>query len=254
MKNKRRLYFAAFMFLCALSVTASAASSAFSFGGSGVDQLLNVAIGQDGCILLTGRTDSVDGIFEDRDGIGNAGWALCIDKQGTVLWNICIPLENGGLLRDPVFQENGDAIIVLNANDMSGSDALEMICVNADGVIVSREALAEAHADNECPSIEAPFGLQSESAALINITQIPDGYLALMYRASQTEGEYHLVRLDTGGVLKGDVPLGVTFIPALDHSAPLSVLPDGSIVLISEIAKPGNDRDAGVTIVSSDML
>ena len=254
MGNKSRIRFSVFVLLCALFISARADSDTFSFGGSGVDQLLYVTIGEDGQILLTGRTDSVDGIFEGRDGTGNAGWAMCIDQQGKVLWNTCIPLERGGLLCDPVFQENGDAAIVLDAHDVSGSSVLETIYVNADGAIINREALTEAPVDKGFPSLETSFILQSESASLINLTQIPNGYLALMYRAAQPEGEYHLVRLDAGGVLKGDFPLGVTFIPALDRNAPLSVLPDGSIVLISEIAKSGNDRDAGVMIISPEML
>ena len=77
--------------LCLLltPIFAYAQSISHVYGGSGFDSLGGVAVSSNGHILLTGYTDSSDGTLENRTKNGPAGWVLCIDQNGEVLWHFC---------------------------------------------------------------------------------------------------------------------------------------------------------------------
>ncbi|MBE5778101.1 MAG: hypothetical protein E7331_02070 [Clostridiales bacterium] len=135
-----------FLFLLLTPAFASAQSDTYIYGGSGVDTLGGVAVSSDGRILLTGYTESSDGTLEDRTKNGPAGWVLCIDHNGEVLWNFCRHYARYERMETPVFQPDGSATVVF-WTEQGGIGRLELLSLSPEGQLLSITPLIEA-ADN----------------------------------------------------------------------------------------------------------
>lgn len=65
------------------------AQEEYIFGGSKNEILNGVAVSEDDRILMTGYTASSDGTLAGRTKEGHSGWALCVDRNGNVLFSFC---------------------------------------------------------------------------------------------------------------------------------------------------------------------
>ena len=136
------------LFLCILLIPAfaNAQSVSYVYGGSGFDTLGGIAVSSDGRILLTGYTESSDGTLENRTKTGPAGWVLCIDKDGEVLWNFCRHSAKYERMEAPAFHPDGSATAVF-WTEQGGIGRLELISLSPEGQLLSATPLIEA-ADN----------------------------------------------------------------------------------------------------------
>ena len=141
---KRRLA----LFLCLLLIPAfaNAQSVCHVYGGSGTDTLGGIAVSSDGRILLTGYTESSDGTLENRTKTGPAGWVLCINPDGEVLWNFCRHSAKYERMEAPALHPDGSATVVF-WTEQSGIGRLELLTLSPEGQLLSATPLLEA-ADN----------------------------------------------------------------------------------------------------------
>lgn len=130
----KRLLFA-LAALCLLWEVALAEPRAYTYGGSGMDFLINIAASEDGRIALTGYTDSVDGTLAGRAEAGQSGWLLCVDAQGNILINFHTRRGIRDCLRFPVFHEDGSLTAVL---DVESAGEQELIRFDREGNVLMR--------------------------------------------------------------------------------------------------------------------
>ncbi len=144
MKNKAcGAYMLAALLLVVLPLlTAGALAETYTYGGSGSGCLKDIAVSEDGRILMTGYTSSTDGTLASHTKSGRSGWALCVDARGEVLWSFCSRNGNEDEMRAPVFHDDGTATVLLFSRD-SEKELVEMIRLDASGTAVSRAVLAE---------------------------------------------------------------------------------------------------------------
>lgn len=131
--------------LCLLltPIFAYAQSISHVYGGSGFDSLGGVAVNSNGHILLTGYTDSSDGTLENRTKNGPAGWVLCIDQNGEVLWHFCRHTAKYERMEAPAVQADGSATVVFRT-EQSGIGRLELLSLSPEGQLLSVTPLIEA--------------------------------------------------------------------------------------------------------------
>ena len=138
----------AFLLLCLFAAGAAAQPRTYIFGGSGDDRLEDIAVSDDGRIVMTGYTTSADGTLAGRTKTGHSGWALCIDGQGNVLWSFCSRQGKEDTVRAPVFHEDGSVSVVLDSKTYEGTSAMELIRLDAKGEVISRKTMRETVGDN----------------------------------------------------------------------------------------------------------
>lgn len=148
---KKTMYLLAALMLMFLAGVASAqTASTHTYGGSERDWLYHMATSDDGLIALTGWTESSDGTLSGRTKTGRSGWLLVIDSEGKEIVNFCTRLGNHDNLAYPVFHADGTLTVMLFAEDANlGWVKLELIRLNMDGAVVSREVLMEKGVDDE---------------------------------------------------------------------------------------------------------
>ena len=118
------------------------AQQEFVFGGSKNDLVNGMAISSDDRILLTGYASSADGTLENRTKSGRSGWALCVDRQGNVLFSFCSRNGNQDEMQAPVFHEDGTATVLLNSHG-NEKKLIELIRLDQSGNVLSRTTLME---------------------------------------------------------------------------------------------------------------
>ncbi len=116
--------------------------SLFTYGGSGNDALIDMAVSEDGRIVMTGYTDSNDGTLGSRTKTGRTGWALCVNSQGDVLWSFCSRQGVHDTMSHPVFHEDGSVTVLLEA-EMGGTQEIEMISLSREGGVNWRRTLVQ---------------------------------------------------------------------------------------------------------------
>lgn len=148
---KRLLCLLSALLILFAAVWASAQTVAtHTFGGSRRDWLYHMAVSDDGLIAMTGWTESSDGTLSARTKTGRSGWLLVIDKDGKEIVNFCTRLGNHDHLSYPVFHEDGTLTVMLYAEDANlGWVKHELIRLDMDGNVVSREVLMEKGVDDE---------------------------------------------------------------------------------------------------------
>lgn len=134
-----------------LLLAAGAMAETYAYGGSGSDCLEDIAISEDGRILMTGYTSSTDGTLASRTKSGRSGWALCVDARGDVLWSFCSRNGSEDEMCAPVFHDDGTATVLLFSRD-SEKEQVELIRLDASGKEAGRVPLAE-NADTEDKSL-----------------------------------------------------------------------------------------------------
>ena len=138
------------MLLCLVYACAHAEPRAYTYGGSGDDSLSDIAVSEDGRIVMAGYTNSSDGTLSTRTKTGRSGWALCIDAQGNVLWSFCTRMGDHDMLRAPVWQADGSVMLMLDSEwVVEGDLELELIRLDARGEVVSRKTLLKANVDRD---------------------------------------------------------------------------------------------------------
>lgn len=132
-----------------LLLAASALAETYTYGGSGNDSLYDIAVAEDGRMLMTGYTTSTDRTLASRTKSGHSGWALCVDARGEVLWSFCSRNASGDSMHAPVFHDDGTATVLLCS---SGSERqmVEMIRLDAaSGDVIGRTTLMEIPGDRK---------------------------------------------------------------------------------------------------------
>lgn len=133
--------------LLMISYSGAAAQEEYIFGGSRNEILNGVAISADDRILMTGYTASSDGTLADRTKEGHSGWALCVDRNGNVLFSFCSRRGSQDEMEDPVFHEDGTATVLLNAYG-NPQKQMELIRLDQDGNVLNRNILMETTSAN----------------------------------------------------------------------------------------------------------
>lgn len=130
--------------LFVLFAAGACAQQRFTYGGSGVEYFDQAAVAPDGRIVMTGLTDSVDGTLSSRTGTGRAGragWALCVDAAGEVLWSFTTQLSKYDMLRYPVFRADG-SVTMLADTSPAGAYEVWWLHVSAQGRCLTRNSCA----------------------------------------------------------------------------------------------------------------
>lgn len=140
---KRNVCFVALAILFVFAASAIAEPRTYTYGGSGDDYLSDIAVRNDGLILLTGNTNSTDGTLSNRTKSGRSGWALCVDRQGNVLWSFCTRLGTQDRLISPVFQNDDTVTVMLQVLKADGERELELIRLNMSGDVVTRKTVVK---------------------------------------------------------------------------------------------------------------
>lgn len=125
----------------------AAAQEEYIFGGSKNEILNGVAVSEDDRILMTGYTASSDGTLAGRTKEGHSGWALCVDRNGNVLFSFCSRRGSQDEMEDPVFHEDGTATVLLNAY-RNPQKQMELIRLDRDGNVLNRKILMEITSEN----------------------------------------------------------------------------------------------------------
>lgn len=134
-----------------LLFAAGAQAETYTYGGSGSDCLEDIAVSEDGRMLMTGYASSTDGTLASRTKSGRSGWALCVNAQGEVLWSFCSRNGSEDEMRAPVFHDDGTATVLLLSRG-SEKELVELIRLDVDGKATDRVTLAE-NADTEGKSL-----------------------------------------------------------------------------------------------------
>lgn len=137
----------AVLFLLILSALSmpfpAAAGETHRYGGSGMDVVYHAAVSADNRIAIAGLTESSDGTLYTRTKSGQAGWVLCMDQNGEVLWNFCRHQAKYERMETPVFHEDG-SVTVLFWMEKSGLSEIELIRLSAQGEMISAETIAKS--------------------------------------------------------------------------------------------------------------
>lgn len=132
-----------------LLLAAGALAETYTYGGSGSDSLFDIAVAEDGRMLMTGYTTSTDGTLASRTKSGRSGWALCVNARGEVLWSFCSRNASHDSMNAPVFHDDGTATVLLCS---SGGERqmVELIRLDAaSGDVIGRTTLAEIPNDGK---------------------------------------------------------------------------------------------------------
>lgn len=141
--------FAILFMLLMLMASGAQAERRFTYGGSGVEYFYEAAVSPDGCIVMTGLTDSTDGTLSARTGTGRAGWALCVDAQGEVLWSFTTQISKYDKLRYPVFRADG-SVTMLADTSPAGSYDVWWLHVDAQGRLLDKKRLRRETGSRIC--------------------------------------------------------------------------------------------------------
>lgn len=136
---RKQIFCAAVLLICALTACAAHAQE-FIYGGSGVDAVYQAAAAPDERIIMTGYTSSTDGTLAGRTGSGQAGWALCVDATGNVLWNFTTQLSRYDTLCYPVFRGDGSVTMLANTSP-AGAYEVWWLHVDAQGNLIDKKRL-----------------------------------------------------------------------------------------------------------------
>ena len=128
--------------LLSVSICNAMAHEELVFGGSQNELINSMAISADDRILLTGYASSADGTLERRTKSGRSGWALCVDRQGNVLFSFCSRNGSQDEMQAPVFHEDGTATVLLNSHG-NEKKLIELIRLDQGGNVLSRTTLQE---------------------------------------------------------------------------------------------------------------
>lgn len=143
MKHFGKSVMKAVLFLALLFPSAGTLAEQYVYGGSADDWLIDIAVSQDGRMLMTGYTSSTDGTLSSRTKSGQSGWALCVDAQGEVLWSFCSRNASRDTMNAPLFHDDGTATVLLCS---SGNEKrmVELIRLDAwSGELIGRTTMAE---------------------------------------------------------------------------------------------------------------
>ena len=135
--------------LFVLFAAGACAQQRFIYGGSSVDYFLQAAVSPDGRIVMTGLTDSVDGVLSSRTGTGRAGWALCVDAEGNVLWSFTTQLSKYDMLRYPVFRADG-SVTMLADTSPAGAYEVWWLHLDAQGQLIEKKRLRSETGSRIC--------------------------------------------------------------------------------------------------------
>ncbi|MBQ2989690.1 MAG: hypothetical protein IJD60_00170 [Clostridia bacterium] len=135
------LFILSFIYLPVLS--AAGETRTYTYGGSGVEMIYHAAGNAQGRIALAGLTESSDGTLKTRTKSGQAGWVMCIDQSGDVLWNFCRHQAKYERMEVPVWHEDG-SVTVLFWMEKSGYSELELIRLSGQGEMLSAKTIAKS--------------------------------------------------------------------------------------------------------------
>lgn len=131
-----------------LGAGALAEPRAYTYGGSGMDVVSDIAVSDDGRIVMTGYTKSSDGTLAGRTKDGRTGWALCVDTQGNVLWSFCRRLDANDTMRGPAFHEDGSVTTILvSLPDVREDRRIELVRIDAQGEMVGAKTLLQTRGE-----------------------------------------------------------------------------------------------------------
>ena len=133
----------------------NSSSSHLRFGGSRQDQINDLALTNDGRIVMAGVAASSDGTLSDRTKTGISGWVALVDLQGNTYWNFCSRHGSRDMMKAPVVQADG-TITVLLESDGNEYDQTELIRLSMDGNVISRKTLVKIPKGNSGCAPEWP--------------------------------------------------------------------------------------------------
>ena len=221
--------FAVLMLVCMFMTAGHALAEVrtYTYGGSGSDELLDIAASADGRIVMTGYTNSTDGTLASRTKSGHSGWALCVDAQGNVLWSFCSRLGTADTMAAPVFHEDGSVTVVLCA-DRGAQDAYELIRLDQNGEVVSRKTMLEGDTVQSMRIPRATGGgyvlrQEDENLEPISFTLFDfDGEIIRTLYGWEVGGAYMAYLLAENHVLRG--VYGGALLTAIDSQGYESIL------------------------------
>lgn len=204
------------------------AESSYTYGGSTpgyVDYLLDAAVAPDGRIVLTGHTDSHDGTLTTHTKTAPAGWALCIDPEGNVLWNFCSHYSNNDVMRFPVFREDGSVTMLM---DTCGKSDYEVAWFHLDAQ--GNQLEYKLLAGKDAPEILASFGVQFGDEP---------GYLLSVFNKKTSDTKCLLYSFD--GAFIREFPITQEAYSAGIEVFPQAKTADGQVVTIVNTEEPNYD-------------
>ena len=129
-------------FVLLMCLCMGAKAETMVIGGSKEDAVMDIAVGDDGRVVLAGYTASSDGTLSDRSKSGRSGWVACYDAQGNLLWNFCSRHDAQDMMRHPVIHEDGTiSVILISVNSVHEQVGEEWIHLSAEGNVIEREQI-----------------------------------------------------------------------------------------------------------------
>lgn len=125
------------------------------FGGSGTDEIQDLAVTPDGRVVMAGMTSSSDGTLSDRTREGQSGWGALVDLQGNTCWNFCSRYGSNDRMKAPVVHADGTITVLLETKG-GVYDQVELIRLDAAGNVLSRKPLAQLTQEGSAYAPEEP--------------------------------------------------------------------------------------------------
>lgn len=125
------------------------------FGGSGTDEIGDLAVTPDGRVVMAGMTSSSDGTLSDRIRSGQSGWGALVDLQGNTCWNFCSRYGSDDRMKAPVAHADGTITVLLETKD-GVYDQVELIRLDDAGNVLSRKPIAQLTQEGSAYAPEEP--------------------------------------------------------------------------------------------------
>ena len=132
-----------------------AGASALRFGGSGTDEVQDLAVTPDGRVVMAGMTRSSDGTLLDRIRSGQSGFVALVDLRGNTCWNFCSRYGSDDRMKAPVAHADGTITVLLESKD-SAYDQVELIRLDASGNVLNRKPLVHLSQEESGCAPEEP--------------------------------------------------------------------------------------------------
>lgn len=118
------------------------------FGGSRQDIVNDLALTNDGRIVMAGSTASSDGTLADRTKTERSGWVALVDLRGNTYWNFCSRHGSSDYMESPVVHDDNTITVLLNSHGHE-YDQMELIRLDMDGKVVSRKTLVKVSGEKQ---------------------------------------------------------------------------------------------------------
>ena len=125
------------------------------FGGSGTDEIGDLAVTPDGRVVMAGMTSSSDGTLSDRTRSGQSGWVALVDLQGNTCWNFCSRYGSNDRMKAPVVHADGTITVLLETKG-GVYDQVELIRLDAAGNVLSRKPFVQLTQEGSAYAPEEP--------------------------------------------------------------------------------------------------